>query len=72
MASYDVHSQYLRRPAEKEGIPEVMEVMNAYCLTRADWDSVQDLTKFKGSGPVFQDPAAGIPTAVKSAGLHTN
>jgi len=46
--------------------------MNAYCLTRADWDSVQDLTKFKGSGPVFQDPAAGIPTAVKSAGLHTN
>jgi len=45
--------------------------MNAYCLTRADWDSVQDLTKFKGSGPLFQDPAAGIPTAVKSAGLHT-
>lgn len=52
---------------EKEGIAEVMEVMNAYSLTRGDWESVQDICKFKGAGPLFADPSAGIPTAVKTA-----
>ena len=52
---------------DKEGIQEVMEVMDGYCLTRADWESMQDLCKFKGNGPLFQDPAAGIATATKSA-----
>ena len=51
----------------KEGIPLVMERMDAYSLTRQDWDSVQDLSKFKGSGSVFADPASGIATVVKSA-----
>ena len=52
---------------EKEGIPEVMSRMNAYSLTRQDWESIQDVSKFKGNGPLFADPSAGIPTAVKSA-----
>ena len=52
---------------EKEGIPEVMEVMDSYCLTRTDWESIQDICKLKGNGPLFQDPAAGIPTATKTA-----
>jgi replication factor C subunit 1 len=52
---------------EKEGIPEVMAVMDAYSLTRLDWEAVQDVSKFKGTGALFADPAAGIPTAVKSA-----
>ena len=43
---------------EKEGIAEVMEVMNAYSLTRGDWESVQDICKFKGAGPLFADPSA--------------
>ena len=52
---------------EKEGIPEVMARMDAYSLTRLDWDTVQDVSKFKGVGAAFADPSAGIPTAVKSA-----
>ena len=41
--------------------------MDAYSLTRLDWDTVQDVSKFKGVGAAFADPSAGIPTAVKSA-----
>ena len=52
---------------EKEGIPEAMATMDAYCLTRQDWESIQDVTKLKGNGPLFADAALGIPTAVKSA-----
>ena len=52
---------------EKEGIEEVMATMDAYSLTRADWESVQDICKFRGRGPLFQDPSAGVPTAVKTA-----
>ena len=52
---------------EKEGIPEVMARMDAYSLTRQDWETVQDVSKFKGVGAAFADPSAGIPTAVKSA-----
>ena len=52
---------------EKDGIPEVMAHMDAYSLTRQDWETVQDVSKFKGAGAVFADPSAGIPTAVKSA-----
>ena len=52
---------------EKEGIEEVMVTMDAYSLTRADWESVQDICKFRGQGPLFQDPSAGVPTAVKTA-----
>ena len=44
-----------------------MARMDAYSLTRQDWETVQDVSKFKGVGAAFADPSAGIPTAVKSA-----
>ena len=28
--------------------------MDGYCLTRTDWESIQDLTRLKGAGPMFQ------------------
>jgi len=32
---------------EKEGIPQVMDLMNEYCLTRDDWEALLDITKIK-------------------------
>lgn len=52
----------------KEGIEDVMEIMNSYCLTRQDWESVYDLCKFpKGVGPEFVDVLKPIATATKTA-----
>ena len=52
----------------KEGIEDVMEIMDAYCLTRADWESVYELCKFpKGVGPEFVDVLKPIATATKAA-----
>ena len=33
--------------AEKEGIAVVMAIMNDYCLTRDDWESLLELTRIK-------------------------
>lgn len=58
---------------EREGIPQVMAVMNAYHMLRDDWDFVQDVGKFNKmeSAPSVSAArhayAAKIPTAVKSA-----
>ena len=38
-----------------------MARMDAYSLTRLDWDTVQDVSKFKGVGAAFADPSR-IPT----------
>ena len=38
-----------------------MEVMNAYSLTRGDWESVQDICKFKGRGAALRGPVRGNP-----------
>jgi len=52
----------------KEGIEDVMEIMNSYCLTRQDWESIYDLCKFpKGVGPEFVDVLKPIATATKTA-----
>ena len=52
----------------KEGIEDVMEIMNSYCLTRQDWESIYDLCKFpKGVGPEFEDVLKPIATATKTA-----
>jgi len=32
---------------EKEGIPQVMDLMNEYCLTRDDWENLLDITRIK-------------------------
>jgi len=49
----------------KDGIQEVVDTMDDYCLSRDDFDSVFDLTKYKSKGA--QDPTKSIPTAVKTA-----
>ena len=51
----------------KEGISEVLAVMNTYCLNREDYDSVLELNTYKSKAPWNADPLKGIPTAVKSA-----
>lgn len=33
---------------------------------REDWDSILDMTKFKGKNSIFSDPAQNIPTGTKS------
>ena len=56
----------------KEGIEDVMEIMNSYCLTRQDWESIYDLCKFpKGVGPEFVDVLKPIATATKTAFTRT-
>jgi len=51
----------------KEGIPEVLQLMNAYCLARDDLDFVIDVTKFKTKAPWGEDPYKSVETATKSA-----
>jgi len=50
----------------KSGIPGVLELMHTYGFTREDWDSILDMTKFKGKNSIFSDPAQNIPTGTKS------
>ena len=51
----------------KEGIAEVVQLMDEYCLTRADWDQVFELTKFKSKAPWSQDQSKKVETKVKTA-----
>jgi replication factor C subunit 1 len=51
----------------KEGIAEVLKLMDEYCFTRADWDQVFELTKFKSKAPWNQDQSKKIETKVKTA-----
>jgi replication factor C subunit 1 len=51
----------------KEGIPEALELMRAYCLAREDIDFIADVTKFKTKGAWGEDPWKAVETVVKSA-----
>lgn len=55
------------RVREKEGIPEVVDAMHAYCLARDDLDFVLDVTKFKTAKEWGADPYKDVPAVVKSA-----
>ncbi len=48
--------------SQKEGIDPVIELMDEYCITREDWDSVMDLCS-GGSEPILKQ----INSNVKSA-----
>jgi len=52
---------------EAKGIPDVLEFMNTYSLTKDDWDTIQDITALSGKGPMFHHPNKQIPSSVKSA-----
>ncbi len=52
---------------EAKGIPDVLEFMNAYNLTKDDWGTIQDITALSGKGPMFHHPNKQIPSSVKSA-----
>lgn len=51
----------------KDSLPELFELMDEYCVTREDFDSIVGLTKFKTKSAWGADPLQGVPTAVKSA-----
>lgn len=51
----------------KEGIPEVLGMMNDYCLSREDFDTVMDITKFKSHYPWAADRYKDVETATKTA-----
>ena len=51
----------------KEGIPEVLALMNEYCISREDIEFVADVTKFKTRGAWGADPYKTVETLVKSA-----
>ncbi|GAQ91039.1 Putative replication factor C subunit [Klebsormidium nitens] len=46
----------------KEGVEEVVELMEEYGISQEDYDTALELTKFKD----FADPLKGVPAAVKS------
>lgn len=56
-----------RNGKDVNGLPDVINFMKTYQFAREDWDSIQEITKFSGKGPSFEDPAAHISTTVKSA-----
>ena len=45
-----------------DGVAEVVECLDDYCLTRDDWDSIVDISHFPGK----PDVVARIPTKVCS------
>lgn len=51
----------------KEGIPEVLELMKDYCISREDYDFITSVTSFKTKAPWGADPYKPIETAVKTA-----
>ncbi|XWS57097.1 hypothetical protein CRYUN_Cryun09bG0142200 [Craigia yunnanensis] len=53
----------LRDKPKDEAVKEVVEFMNAYSISQADFDTVVELSKFQG----HPNPLEGIPTAVKAA-----
>ncbi|CAK0781580.1 hypothetical protein CVIRNUC_005412 [Coccomyxa viridis] len=56
---------------DKEGIPEVIETMSEYCLSRDDLDFVLSVTKFKGKEAWKEDPMASVETQTKAAFTRT-
>jgi replication factor C subunit 1 len=50
----------------KDALPEIIELMDYYYLTKEDWDSIVEL----GVGPMSEDKIS-IPSAVKSAFTRT-
>ena len=55
------------RPPHAQGISAVVEYMDAYALTRTDFDSINDMTKFKSKGGWAADPTKELTTRVKTA-----
>lgn len=55
----------------KEGIPQVLALMNDYALKREDLDSIFDLTKFKTKSSWGEDVYKKVETAVKTAFTRT-
>ena len=52
---------------ELAGIDDIVSFMNKYGLTREDWDTLHDLTRFSGKGPIFQSTAGVLCSKVKAA-----
>ncbi|GMH33613.1 hypothetical protein BSKO_01447 [Bryopsis sp. KO-2023] len=50
-----------------DGIPTVIDFMHQYCLSKNEFDFVQDVTKFKSKQPWAADPYAAVDSKVKSA-----
>ena len=50
-----------------QGIASVVDVMDAYSLTKADYDAITDLTKFKSKAGWAADPTKELTAVVKSA-----
>ena len=55
------------RPLSAQGIASVVDVMDAYSLTKADYDAITDLTKFKSKAGWAADPTKELTAVVKSA-----
>lgn len=55
----------------KEGIPQVLAMMNDYALKREDFDSIFELTKFKTKSSWGEDVYKKVETAVKTAFTRT-
>uniref|UniRef100_A0A803NP07 Replication factor C subunit 1 n=1 Tax=Cannabis sativa TaxID=3483 RepID=A0A803NP07_CANSA len=53
----------LRVLPKDEAVREVVDFMNTYSISQEDFDTIVELSKFKG----YPDPLEGIPPAVKSA-----
>ena len=50
-----------------QGISAVVSVMDEYSLNRQDFDSINELTKFKSKGVWAADPTKELTTQVKTA-----
>ena len=55
------------RQHDKEGAPQVVELLREYSLTPEDWESISDLTGFQTKMTWGQDPRNGIAPATKAA-----
>ncbi|KAI4372453.1 hypothetical protein MLD38_010681 [Melastoma candidum] len=53
----------LRELPKDEAVAEVIDLMNAYSITQEDFDTIVELSKFRGQ----PSPLEGIPPAVKAA-----
>ena len=52
---------------ELAGIDGIVSFMNKYGLTREDWDTLHDLTRFSGKGPIFKVQRVYFVAKVKAA-----
>ena len=48
------------------GIQDAVRFMRVYGITRVDWDSLNELRKFSGKGPAFED-SIQISASTKSS-----